>query len=297
MYFFNIAIRHQAFYNCATNLENHMKARIILSLLGLCAFAQFTTAALWIYEGFDYTEGALLRQSGWVQVGSSVNNTITNGSLEVGGLAVPTGRSVWLQDNAPNTINYTYTNISAATGQADYDLYASFAFRIDTQLSEGYSNIFGMRVSDYNVVALRRNATDPYRFDIGLARRWASSPLQDVWSTGAGGTGYATGTVHFVVASINLDGTAQNQASALSLWINPSALDFGAVTPPAYSLQTNARLDATIDRVQLYRNMGVNSAFADELRVGTTWADVTPPVPEPALLMGLLALLPLLRRR
>jgi MYXO-CTERM domain-containing protein len=49
--------------------------------------------------------------------------------------------------------------------------------------------------------------------------------------------------------------------------------------------------------VQLYRNMGVNSAFADELRVGTTWADVTPPVPEPALLLGLLALLPLLRRR
>jgi len=110
--------------------------------------------------------------------------------------------------------------------------------------------------------------------------------------------------VQYVVAAWDIVTGSNNDVARM--WVNPSSSDFGAGADPTPTMTiTNpgTQADANIASV-LFKQSATSSVIvpagvvADELRVGTTWADVTPPIPEPAL-FGALALvgLTMLRRR
>jgi hypothetical protein len=68
----------------------------------------------------------------------------------------------------------------------------------------------------------------------------------------------------------------------VSLWLDPSPLDFGGRNPPAASLTTASGPDissAKIASFVFFQRSATEPAsmLADELRIGSTWASVTPP--------------------
>jgi hypothetical protein len=103
-----------------------------------------------------------------------------------------------------------------------------------------------------------------------------------------GGTGAAStfgGIEHLSGETVLLVGKYDFNASpnSVSLWINPSPSTFGQLSEPASgSISANTGSDGfTIDRFNLRQNTASSVPAAmqwDELRVGLTWASVTPPL-------------------
>lgn len=96
----------------------------------------------------------------------------------------------------------------------------------------------------------------------------------------------------FVVAAVEIvEGTSNDIAR---LWINPDVSTFGDASAPTATLEgQNVGGDASINSFILYQRgtnngLAVLGSWVDEVKIGTTWADVTP-VPEPASL-GLIGL-------
>lgn len=124
------------------------------------------------------------------------------------------------------------------------------------------------------------------------------------------GTGIFDPTVHslseqqFVVVKYDLNGSAGDDVA--TMWINPDASTFGGADPAAGTIISNPNgndIGANVIRSIILRqgNIATNAnpagVIADELRVGTTYADVTP-IPEPATAAALgIAALALLGRR
>jgi hypothetical protein len=107
--------------------------------------------------------------------------------------------------------------------------------------------------------------------------------------------------VRFTQGTNNLDATLNSNA----VWIDPSSTNFAAETAPTpdgSTLGTASTTNAfTVNGIEAgaYNapNNQPNHWYLDDIRVGTTWADVTP-VPEPAALSLFgIAALGLLRRR
>lgn len=141
----------------------------------------------------------------------------------------------------------------------------------------------------------RIDPTDATKFNLGIFRNVAATAAATSWSGPL-----TVGDTIFVVASY--ESVAGNQNDVARLWINPDPGTFAdanfspATTPPTVIDNTaGTGLDIGVFSV-LLRQSPTPDFTLDELRVGETWADVTP-IPEPGAL-GLAALgVPALRRR
>jgi len=131
-------------------------------------------------------------------------------------------------------------------------------------------------------------------FNIGLSKN-SGSASGWVWDSNL----YTENQQVFVVGSYDFSLIGANTTDDYThLWINPSASDFGAAAAPGFTLANNLGSDLTqnttnapiMSFVLMQRGTGnqPNEIIVDELRVGTSWAEVTP-VPEPsvAALVGL----------
>ena len=97
------------------------------------------------------------------------------------------------------------------------------------------------------------------------------------------------GTTYFIVGSYQIVSGGANDA--VSLWVAPASSSFGGAAPTAsVSVTSGTDLATTtgLNNIIIQQTTGsalLPSLLIDELRVGTTWADVTPvfsSVPEPA---------------
>ncbi|NJL31302.1 MAG: PEP-CTERM sorting domain-containing protein [Phycisphaerales bacterium] len=242
--------------------------------LGTTLAAGTAQADLLVYEGFDYADGsALLAQSGgsgwggaWLADwggGVSVNTpSLTYGDLDVlGNRAVSASESGYVRALALPAESVVYFSGIIKTG-ASVPNYIGFG--LDSGSIGGV--FFGKG---------------------GGSTFWQ---IEKLW----GGTS-ANSTVRVtpdqtVLLVGKVEYTGANQVTA-SLWVNPTT-----AMEPGSADATYATTAGTFNRFFV---MG-NSYEADEIRIGTTFADVTPGmlVPEPASL-GLLAVggLIMLRRR
>lgn len=83
---------------------------------------------------------------------------------------------------------------------------------------------------------------------------------------------------------IDFNEFAQAESDVVSVWLNPESLEEAPAGPPTLLIDTFDG-DLSIDSLQIHSRY---STDYDEFRIGTTFASVTPFVPEPST-MGLLA--------
>lgn len=189
------------------------------------------------------------------------------------------------------------------TANAGTSLYYSFTMKV-TDISKlltgtggafmaGFNNSAGTGAptADAGVLCMRTDSQTGTTFHLGVAQQQATGRTYD-------STLYNVGDTLFVVVGYNFGLTAGTDSADLYVY-DGSAIPSTPGTPNAHGAYT-AEINGSVDNLSsfiLRNNTGSVNAQVDDLRIGTTWADVTS-VPEPASLSLLgLGAASLLRRR
>jgi hypothetical protein len=246
-------------------------AAIAITLVCLCACV--SNGAIIFYEGFDYAAGNLAGNGVWTNANMGDEVVVASGSLSVGGLAASSGNMATFGGMGMDP-QRPFTSQSSS-------VWYSFAFRIDDlgslNTSGGYFGGVGSSTTFQGATVWVRS-DGAGGFDIGISQRSDSAP---VWS----GANYSVSSTLFLVGNYLLNSGDDNDQA--NLWINPSSASFGSENAPSGQISSfgaNNDLDS-INRFFLRQATDINEAPGllsfDELRVGQSWADVTP-IPEPA---------------
>jgi hypothetical protein len=239
---------------------------LILSFFFLIGFRGVGQVTLPHLDAINYTSGqALQNQTGWTVLNTGDDIAITSGNLSYSGLAASSG----------NKFSFDGAGIDAAkqfTQQTSGTVYYSFLMNVSnlgllnttgtyfTGLNEGTSTNFGA------TVWTRKNSTSGY--DIGINPR--TTAANTVWTTAQA----TSSTVMVVVSYQIISGTGND---VVKLWINPTP--GGAEPTPTLSATNTSGTDlANLNRIFIRQDAATTTPFIDmdELRIGTTWASVTP---------------------
>ena len=221
---------------------------------------------------------------GWDDVGTSTAGpyvTVFPGNLSLPGLPAPTGNSIFF-GGLGKSARFSFAPSSAVT---DGTLYYSFLLQVfdGSGLSStgifiaGFNNTVGSQTGQPTVIGARlyiRSAVGGFK--LGLSKN-SSTSTDWVWAPRL----FTYGEVIFVVGgyTFNTETTGDN---VVNLWLDPDPAGFGAASSPAASLSTANGPNigsAKIASFVFFQRSSVEpeAVLADELRIGPTWASVTPP--------------------
>jgi hypothetical protein len=228
------------------------------------------------YEPFNYAPNQLLTaaSTNWTLNGSGNDSLVAPFGLTIPGLAASSGNSV------TNGGSGAGIRFSLGSTNTSGDIYYSFAMRIDsvgTAFTAVNSFIAALvdptSPSFYGARLTPRTNTVAGQYNLGVSK--INSTV--AWAT----NDFVEGQVLFIVAryTFNTVTTGDDQAD---LWINPDSSTFGATSaPPSAASAPQAGTDLNlISQFTFRQNSAANTPAAityDELRIGKTWADVTPP--------------------
>jgi len=239
---------------------------------------QIINQPLLLYEPFNYTNfGAPVNSNNpanWTFNGSGANDlNVSVGSLLYPGLAASMGGSVTNGGAGLGTRRLFASGVSTGA------VFFSALFRINNL---GYGAWNG---SAAQVGALTATDNQSFRLAVMVRSNSASAYVLGVQKGGTGAASTFGGIEHLSGETVLLVGKYDFNVSpnSVSLWINPSPSTFGQLSEPASgSISANTGSDGfTIDRFNLRQNTASSVPAAmqwDELRVGLTWASVTPPL-------------------
>lgn len=239
----------------------------------------------------DYRTGALGDSGvgdweGWVMVGGGPYLTVTNGSASLDGTLLGLVASQGDRIFIPAVTNWGTRNQFVPNGTFPQtnptNIYYSFLYKFNN-IADIHDGEVLMRVNRAN-----SGMTTPQHWDL-LARRAGSYIQLGISKPGTGNaTNWATtnisiGETIFVVVKQEIIPGAQNDV--YSLWINPPEQYFGTNEdnlPPASAVVGQNPQDGTEDSSATGPGRwgfacGANAEI-DEIRIGTFWAEVTPPV-------------------
>lgn len=236
--------------------------------------------SLLIYDPIPYEVGTNLAGQGQWSVANGQTNTFkaTNGNLAVSGLASSQGNMItWpLTPGASIRITNGPTTISDS-------IYYSFAYRIDDLggLTVGVAgNTVAAFVPDFTAAtyAPKINVhadSNGSGYNIGVFKGGAET------SGGYATNVIALGETVFIVGRYTFgDSGTTGTDDSCALWVNPSSSSFGSTNVPPPSVGEIGVGATDLARIVAFalRTSGVSPArsYADEIRVGLTWADVTP---------------------
>jgi len=232
------------------------------------------------YEPFNYTLGSLIagqtapNGNVWVPT-TGAGGAVSNGNLTYPGLPAPTGNSFGFGGSTISDRLPTGTNVSGP-------LYFSFLLRVDS--------IAGSYTSD--TIAGFAETTNGTVFDPKINIQSNSPGFYQLGAYKGGGTTlgalatnysgqpivHAVGDTVFVVGNYNFINDANNDT--VNMWINPDPSTFGADTAPppnAGPIGSASGSDMTQLSCFFWRStQGTLRKIADELRIGYSWAEVTP---------------------
>lgn len=221
------------------------------------------TLTLPIYEAFDYTVGADLGdQPNWNNYSGTTNPIdIVSGNLSYLDLVAPSGNSVYLEGGAIDT-ELEFTAITSGEVFTSFILNISDLSNITDLNDGGYIAILG----GFDARVWVHPDTDPVGTTYNIAVTNGSSV--SAFST----TNYNVGDNVFIVMSYNIDNGQVNG------WINPSSSDLGGTAPTALLTDTDSSPSSSIDSFALRQDSTGETPglIIDELRIATTWAEVTP---------------------
>jgi hypothetical protein len=220
------------------------------------------------YEPFDYTVGSqLIDAANWENLSPSSDEVLVGGpgGLTYTGLADSQGNHVTF-DGAGSDPRIEFDAISSG------EVFASFLINV-TDISSfsdltdgGYFAIFSDGTAFRTRLWLRANPdTSTGTFDIGLSNSGSSPDF--------GTTLYNVGETILIVMSYD---TATGNMNA---WVNPSQAELEGASAPAATVSSALSAQAgSINGFVLRQDSTSETPFIlfDELRVGTSWADVTP---------------------
>src|SRR5439155_26571886 len=142
----------------------------------------------------------------------------------------------------------------------------------------GFNNSIGPQTQIPTAIGtrllLRRTGTGG--FNLGLSKA-STNTLDWTWSPAE----FQTNQTVFVVGSYTIN-SANTSDDVAKLWINPDPNDFGSTNPVSTPLIATSGSDIPANQIASFvffqRTGGVQPALtiADELRIGRTFADVTP---------------------
>jgi len=275
-------------------------------------FAATARSGLIVYEPFDYTANTrVLGQTNastgtpWrLAAGSGATDTtainVASGNLTPpSGLPSAVGNSATINGNgnlscAANRLafNSSSTGFAADSGST---VYYSLLLRGDS-LSGSNNTIGGFFIglnntgdtastSNPSAVAARIQAridpVDATKYDLGIFRNVAATSGATSWSDPL-----SLSSTHFIVASIEqVTGTGNDIAR---IWIDPDPSTFAGPTAPAPTRTDNSTGGTDIGAFSIILRQSPAPFFTlDEIRVGTSWEDVTAPEPGTSVLVFL----------
>jgi hypothetical protein len=255
---------------------------------------------------------------------ASTDALVVANDLTVAGLGQLSGTSAVNFGGPGITSRLAFTPINAAGDGSPVFAYYSFAFMIPSGglastaaaggLVAGFNNTRGSQSGNPSTVGGAMNVkASGAGFVVGINEDSANSAAA-TYDTSV----LSFDTTYFVVGKYTIRGTlnSSTQDDDFQMWINPSSSTFGGADPsgalvalaPQNDIPTNVGDGNAVVQSFLLRQdgtaSGANAATSiifDELRIGTTYAEVTPTtVPEPTALsllaVGVFALLARCRR-
>lgn len=279
--------------------------RLLIAAAVLVVPVAHASAAALVYEPFDYVAGPLQGNTNasngrqWLRAGTADPPAAINvigGNLTPPALLPPAvGSSLTITgtggaSGATNRLALTQGPTGTETGFiTSGTVYFSFPMKV-TSLTGSNTSIGGFftglnntgnssQTTNPSVVGarlqMRIDPTDATKYNLGVFSNTGATAAATSWSSGL-----TVGDEVFVVAAytFNPDGTTNDVSS---LWINPGNL--GDENAPAAHFTHTGGADLNQIGSIIARQSPAPHLVMDELRIGTSWADVTP-VPEPAML-------------
>jgi hypothetical protein len=286
-----------------------------LAVLSLMCLSGLSTEALSAYDPFDDATASggtsylpvgsnIYGQTnaqglGWYQAGPGTGTQvkIAVGNLNIAGLPASPGNSLQFGGNGTSARFFIGGNVSSST------IYYSFAVKLTDITGMSTSGIFwagfnntgaGSQLTTPSTVATRVvTKASGGGYQIGLDRNSGNTTLFQ-WDP----TVRNVNDELFLVGSYTFNPSANDDVS--KLWVNPSSGSFGGSEPGGALVSTagSADINQIASFIFFNRNAGEPaSVIADELRIGSTWAEVTS-VPEPGVwALAIMAGLGMLFRR
>jgi hypothetical protein len=249
-------------------MKTLVRSSLVVSIIVLLSAAASGQVPLPHYDGFNYTPGSILGGQGdWVNLNTGDTIFVAAGNLSYPGFAAPTGNKI-TYDGAGMDPAKRFDSTSWGS------VYYSFLLKVTSvgglNATGGY--LCGLYQSPTSTttgspIYIRLNGTD---YDLGIATR-LTAPVS-WWGP------LSVNATYLIVASYDFIAGTTNDSSRF--WINPNASTFGAGTAPAPTASSiNTLTDLTAaQRMMIRQDAATATPFVelDELRIGRTWADVTP---------------------
>jgi len=239
------------------------------SITAVAALDCKPASALPYYEPFAYAEASSLGSSQqWSNVNTGDNIIVAGGNL----LPAYPGLN-------PSTTGYASFDgagidcASPFTATTSGTIYYSFILNINTMTgvtdaNGGYFAAFGTSTTNLGATLWSKRIDDT-SFNLGIEVRTATGATNTTFVSDT----YTTGTTYFVVVGYTFGAAASDDT--VSLWVNPT---INAAQPAATITDAHTGTDlASISTFLLRQDSATEtpSMSVDELRIGTTWTQVT----------------------
>ncbi|MCS7336754.1 MAG: right-handed parallel beta-helix repeat-containing protein [Verrucomicrobiae bacterium] len=226
--------------------------------------------ALPFHDPFDYSEGNLYSVAAGVwDAGGSAGPEITVAQAAAltapAGLASAAGKGVrWAPSGTARRAVVQFAPVTNADGNR---VYVSFLLNIQTPPSSGSRLIAYLESSTSSTTSPQLGIFVDNTSRVGIGKK-VTSPAVFSGSLSAG--------THLVVVRYTFIASGNDQ---VDLWVDPPASTFGAGAPPvSLGSATGSSDPSTLGFFHIYTPSGAGPVlFIDEVRIGTNWADVTPP--------------------
>jgi hypothetical protein len=284
--------------------KKDMLTRTSIAAVALAAFLGVGTAANAApiaYEGFNYSSGAVLDAAsggtGWglnwsktsVIGGTTAASSLSYTDSSSNSLSTSGGSAVFGPSNPASTLVYM-RQLSSTLGASAVSgtVWASLLY-----LNASTSTTAEARFGFYSAVvadstATTNTATGGATQVVDVGRAASGSDVISLYNGSTiNSTGVATprgSSADFLLLKFALNGTSA--ADTVSLWVNPSLSGGEAGLGSAQATWNTSDLDP-INGIRLQTPATSGIVDIDEIRVGTTLADVAP-VPEPSMTLAAL---------
>ena len=240
---------------------------VIVALVALLIPAVQAQVTLPHYDGFNYAPSSMLGgQGGWLGINSGDTVYVAAGSLSYPGFPASTGNKITFVGSGQDQTKL-FTTLT--TGSVYYS-YLLKVTSLAAMTSEGYISGVYQSATSTTTGTLIWIKPDGAGFDIGVSARTVPN------ATISYSAAKSLNTTYLIVGSYQfVDGTTNDSSK---LWINPDASTFGKSAPAPTLTSVNTGTDLTgAARFLIRQDVDSTTAFCelDEVRIGTSWKDVT----------------------